>query len=157
MRLIDEGELGSGPHRETIEDTGAASILPATYTLHTPAHEPKSLFRCRFVFVVHFSFSVASRIPASSADFLHFRRSNNKKLAGLRTRQPEQDLATGPLSFQSLTSSGAAALLTRVQVTSQWLLSTGCTSVFLHPARLGEGDCGRCFQGHSGCVSATSC
>lgn len=36
MRLIDEGELDSGPHRETVEDTRAASILPATYThLHT--------------------------------------------------------------------------------------------------------------------------
>lgn len=87
-----------------------------------------------------------SRIPASSADFLHFRRSNNRKLAGLRTRQPEQDLATGPLSFQSLTSSGAAALLTRVQVTSQWLLSTGCTSVFLHPARPGEATVGAAFK-----------
>lgn len=31
MLLIDEGELGSGPHQETLEDTGAASILWATY------------------------------------------------------------------------------------------------------------------------------
>lgn len=39
MLLIDEGELGSGLHQETVEDTEAASILPATYkdklSLHT--------------------------------------------------------------------------------------------------------------------------
>lgn len=86
------------------------------------------------------------RILARSADFLHFRRSNNKKLAALRARQPELGLATGPLSFQSLTSSGAVALLTRVQVTSQWLLSTGCTSVFLHPARPSEANVGAAFK-----------
>lgn len=31
MLLIDEGELGSGLHQETVEDTEAASILPDTY------------------------------------------------------------------------------------------------------------------------------
>lgn len=64
MRLIDEGELGSGPHQETVEDTGAASILPATYTLHTPAHEPGSLSGVDLFFVVHFSFFVAGAAAA---------------------------------------------------------------------------------------------
>lgn len=99
---------------------------------------------------MHFSFFVASAAAAllrAEPDFLHFRRSDNKKLAGLSSRQPELDLATGPLSFQGLTSSGAVALSTRVQVTSQWLLSTGCTSVFLHPARPSEANAGAAFKG----------
>lgn len=99
--------------------------------------------RCALFF---FCRQCGGRILASAADFLHFRLSNNKKLAGLSTRQPELDLATGPLSFQSLTSSGAVALSTRVQVTSQWLLSTGCTSVFLHPARPSEANVGAAFK-----------
>lgn len=99
--------------------------------------------RCALFF---FSRPCGGHILASSADFLCFRRSNNKKLAGLSTRQPELDLATGPLSFQRLTSNGAVALSTRVQVTSQWLLSTGCTSVFLHPARPSEANVGAAFK-----------